>query len=148
MELAASLLAASLPLACAAPRPAPAPRVENPFLGSWATADRAGITFRPDTVVQNPPKGPSQAFGADTCNGVFHFDYATRSRADLTALIARQPGLRDKLSRLLRRPDYKVAQLACDRGDQTYVLLNDREILAIYRDGDIGGIERLARRGS
>ncbi|HJU20190.1 MAG TPA: hypothetical protein VJ770_27365, partial [Stellaceae bacterium] len=120
----------------------------NPFLGTWATADRASITFRPDTVVQNPPDGPPQAFGKDTCGGVFHFRYASKSRAALTALIPRQPGLRDELTRLLLRPSYPVAELACDRGDQTYVLLDDRELVAIYRDGMIGGIERLARRGS
>lgn len=150
LRLAASLFAAALPLACAAPRPAPAPppRAANPFLGTWATADHASITFRPHTVLQNPPGGPPQAFGKDTCNGVFDFSYGTESRAELTSLVPRQPALRDRLSQLLLRPDYRVARLACDRGDQTYVLLNDREIVAIYRDGDIGAIERLARRGA
>ena len=143
--LAASLMAAALPLACAMPPPAP---VANPFLGSWATAEHAGITFRPDTVLQNPPQGPPQAFGKDSCDGIFRFHYTTKSRAALTALLPRQPGLRDRLSRLLPRPRYRVAQLACGQGDQTYVLLSERELVAIYRDGDIGGIERLSRRGS
>jgi hypothetical protein len=39
-----------------------------------------------------------------------------------------------------------VVRLDCDRGDQTYVLLNDRQLVAIYRDGDIGAIDRLARQ--
>ena len=39
-----------------------------------------------------------------------------------------------------------MAELDCDRGDQTYVLLNDRQLVAIYRDGDIGAIEQMARR--
>ncbi|MBV8090766.1 MAG: hypothetical protein JO139_14575 [Alphaproteobacteria bacterium] len=47
---------------------------------------------------------------------------------------------------MLVEPSYPVAMLDCDRGDQTYVLLNDGELVAIYRDGDIGAIERLARR--
>jgi hypothetical protein len=146
MRLAASVAAAVLPLACAVPRPTP--HLENPFLGTWATAEHASITFRPDTVLQNPPEGPPQAFDNETCSGVFHFRYVTRSREALTALLPRQPGLRDELSRLLPRPRYQVAELACDQGDQTYVLLNDEALVAIYRDGDIGGIERLARRGS
>lgn len=142
-----SLLAAALPLACATPRPGPTPPSENPFLGTWA-AEHASITFRPDAVLLSPPGGPPQAFGKDTCGGIFRFRYASESREALTALIPRQPGLQDQLSRLLPRPRYRVAELACDQGDHTYVLLNDRELLAIYRDGDIGGIERLARRGS
>src|SRR5579875_3438183 len=145
MHAGASLIAATLPLACATPRPTP--QVENPFLGTWTTPEHTGITFRPDTVLENPPQGPPQAFGKDTCGGVFSFRYATATRTALTALIPRQPGLRDKLSRLLPRPHYPVAKLTCERGDQTYILLNDRELLAIYRDGDIGGIERLVKRG-
>ena len=50
------------------------------------------------------------------------------------------------MSDLLAEPSYPIAELDCDRGDQTYVLLNDRQIVAIYRDGDIGAIDRLARR--
>jgi hypothetical protein len=124
------------------------PGAANPFLGTWATAEHASITFRPDTVLQNPPEGPPQAFGEDTCDGVFHFRYTSESREALTALIPRQPGLQSELSRLLLQPRYRVAELACDQGDQTYILLNDRELVAVYRDGGIGGIERLARRGS
>ena len=148
VRLLASLMVAALPLACAAPRPALPPRVENPFLGTWTTAEHASITFRPDTVLQNASDSPPQAFSKDTCSGVFRFRYASESRATLTALIPRQPGLREELAQLLHQPRYPVAELACDQGDQTYVLLNDRELVAIYRDGDIGGIERLARRGS
>jgi hypothetical protein len=43
-------------------------------------------------------------------------------------------------------PSYPVAVLRCDQGDHTYVMLNDHELVAIYRDGDIGVVERLARR--
>lgn len=147
VSLAASLFAAALPLACALP-PAPQTQTLNPFLGTWTSPEEASITFRPDTVVQNPPQGPPQAFGKDTCEGVFRFRYTTESRAALTALAPRQPGLQERLSRLLPQPRYRVAELACGQGDQTYVLLGDHDLVAIYRDGEIGGIERLTRRGS
>ncbi|MBV9200242.1 MAG: hypothetical protein JOY83_11030 [Alphaproteobacteria bacterium] len=81
-----------------------------------------------------------------SCRGVFRFAYGTKSREALTSLVPRQPELRQKLSDALVDPSYSVAELDCDRGDQTYVLLNDRQLLAIYRDGDIGAVERLARR--
>ena len=83
---------------------------------------------------------------SSTCRGAFRFAYATKSRDALINLIARQPELRQRLSTLLVEPSYPVAELDCDRGDQTYVLLNDRELLAIYRDGDLGAIDHLARR--
>ncbi len=80
------------------------------------------------------------------CGGVFSFNYSTRSNETLTALVPRQPGLGKNLSELLIAPTYPVAQVHCDHGDQTYILLNDRQLVVIYRDGDIGTIERLARR--
>ena len=89
--------------------------------------------------------GHSTPLDKDTCRGVFRFGYDTKSRQALTDLIARQPDLRKKLSDLLVEPSYPVASLDCDRGDQTYVLLNDRQVVAIYRDGDIAAIDRLAR---
>ena len=120
--------------------------MQNPFLGTWATADNDAITIRPDTVVVNQPNGQSTALGNAVCGGVFSFAYATWSSQTLTALVSRQPGLGKNLSDLLVAPTYPVAQLRCDHGDQTYILLNDRQLVVIYRDGDIGAIERLARR--
>jgi hypothetical protein len=139
---AAVLILAAMPPACVAPEPT----VRNPFLGTWATADNDSVTIRQDTIVQTQPDGRSTALDKDTCRGVFRFGYDTQSRQALTDLIARQPDLRKKLSDLLVEPSYRVAKLDCDRGDQTYVLLNDRQVVAIYRDGDIGAIDRLARR--
>jgi hypothetical protein len=133
------ILAAVLP-ACVAPEP---PR--NPFLGTWATADNDSVTIRKDTIVQTQPDGRSTALDKETCRGVFRFAYNTVSSQRLIDLISRQPELR-KLSELLVEPNYPVAKLDCDRGDQTYVLLNDSQLVAIYRDGDIGAIDRLARR--
>ena len=130
-------------LACAVP---PASRVDNPFVGNWVTAENAGITIRPDTVVQHQPDGESTVLDQAACRGVFRFSYATKSRQALTNLVQRQPELRQRLSDDLVEQSYPIAELDCDRGDQTYVLLNDQQLLAIYRDGDIGAIERLARR--
>jgi hypothetical protein len=125
---------------------APELSVQNPFLGTWATADNDSVTIRQDTIVQTQPDGRSTALDKETCRGVFRFAYDTKSSQALTDLIARQPEVRKKLSELLVEPSYPVARLDCDRGDQTYVLLNDRQLVAIYRDGDIGAIDRLARR--
>jgi hypothetical protein len=142
LRLALALSLAAAPLGCAVP---PAPP-SNPFVGSWATADDDVVTIRADTIVQREPDGRSVALDNRACGGVFRFNYDTRSRQALTGLIARQPELQKKLSDLLPAPSYRVAELVCDHGDQTYVLLNDRQLVAIYRDGDIGAIDRLARR--
>ena len=141
-QIAFALSLAAAPLGCA---PTPAPPA-NPFVGSWATADNDAITIRPDTIVQREPDGASVVLDNRTCHGVFRFAYGTRSREALTGLITRQPELQRKLSDMLPAPSYQVAELDCDHGDQTYVLLNDGQLVAIYRDGDIGAIDRLARR--
>jgi hypothetical protein len=137
----AVLIPAAL-LACIAPEPS----AKNPFIGTWATADNESVTIRQDTIVQTQPDGRTTALDKETCRGVFSFAYDTESRQSLTDLVPRQPELRKKLSEMLVEPNYPVAKLDCDRGDQTYVLLDDRQLVAIYRDGDIGAIDRLARR--
>jgi hypothetical protein len=137
------LILTSSSLGCVAPEPAPA---RNPFVGTWATADNDSVTIRQDTIVQTQPDGHSTALDKNTCRGLFRFAYDTQSRQTLTDLVPRQPDLRKKLSELLVEPSYPVARLDCDRGDQTYVLLNERQLVAIYRDGDIGAIDRLVRR--
>jgi hypothetical protein len=143
LRVVAPPIAAALPFACTPPsQPSPA---ENPFVGNWITADNAQITIRPDTIVQHLADGQSIALDHDTCRGVFRFSYYTRSRQALTDLVPRQPELRQRLSDLLVGSSYPVAEVVCDRGDQTYVLLDDRQLVAIYRDGDIGAIDRLAR---
>ena len=144
LRLCASAAVAALPLACAAPELVP---VDNPFIGTWSAAASDGsITFRADTVVQNPPNGPGVALDVTTCRGAFRFRYAEESRDALARLVPRQPELRQRLSALLAMPNYKVAELTCDQGDHTYVLVDPGQLVAIYRDGDIAGIERLARR--
>jgi hypothetical protein len=138
-----TVIVAAAALGCTIPSP---PSVETPFVGTWATAEDASITIRPDTVIQHQPDGQSTALDKSTCRGVFRFTYGTKSRQQLIALLPRQPELQRRLSEALVAPNYEVAELGCDRGDQTYVLLNDRQLLTIYRDGDIGAIDRLARR--
>lgn len=129
--------------ACAAPPPAPS---RNPFVGTWANADNDTITIRQDTVVPDQTSGQSAPLDSRTCNGNFSFSYATWKREALAGLLPRQPNLAQNLSALLVAPTYPVAVLRCDQGDHTYVLLNDHELVAIYRDGDVGVVERLARR--
>jgi hypothetical protein len=139
----AAVAVTAAPLGCAVP---PAGGPDNPFVGNWATAENAGITIRSDTVVQHQPDGQSTALDSSACRGVFRFTYGTKTRQALAEMLPRQPDLQRRLADTLVEPSYQVAELNCDRGDQTYVLLNDRQLLAIYRDGDIGAIDRLARR--
>ncbi len=140
-RLAAACIVAALPTACAdlvGPPP-------NPFLGAWATAERQKIDFRDDTVVINPPSQPPTAMGKESCAGRFRFGYTRKSREAIAGLIRRQPDLYNRLAVLLVRADYPVAELGCDHGDNTYILLGDRDVVAIYRDGDVAGLERLSR---
>jgi hypothetical protein len=142
-HIAAVLILAATPLGCAVP---PSPAEQNPFIGTWVTADNDSITIRQDTIVQIQPNGQSTVLDKAACRGVFRFAYESQTRQALTDLIVRQPDLRKKLSDLLVEPSYRVARLDCHQGDQTYVLLNDHQLVAIYRDGDIGAVDRLTRR--
>jgi hypothetical protein len=134
-------LAAALPAGCAFFEPPPS----NPFAGAWANPDRRQIAFRDDTLVVNPPNEPPTALGAASCDGKFRFAYGQKSRDALLALTPRQPDLRRRIAAQLIKPDYPVAELACGSGGTTYVLLAERDLLAIHRDGDIAAIERLTR---
>ncbi len=131
---------AALPIGCAAPPPP-----VNPFAGAWTTAEREQIAFRDDTVVINPPDAQPTTMGAEACDGAFHFGYGRKSREALIGLAPHQPDLTGKLAGLLVRPDYPVAELTCGEGGSTYVLLDERDLVAIHRDRDIAGIERLSR---
>src|SRR5579884_748236 len=117
----------------------------TPFVGTWTTTDRDRISFRMDTVVVEPSRGPTTVMGPASCPRDFRFGYSTLSRDAILALIPHQSDLRRKLAGLLVRPDYQVAQMNCDRGFNTYVLLDDRDIVAIYRDGDVAGLDRFTR---
>lgn len=134
-------LIAALPAACVTPPPAP----QNPFLGAWSTAERSQIAFRDNTVVVNPPDAPPTAMSAQSCPQGFQFQYGRKTREALLALAGNQPDIARRLGSILVLPEYPVAELRCDQGDNTYVLLNDRDLVAIYRDNDIAGIEQLSR---
>lgn len=140
---AAGALSPAVLFACAAPPPAAPP---NPFVGTWANADNDTVAIEQTTIVEHQPGGQPVALDSAACRGVFSFTYATSSTRSLTALLPRQPNLASDLAGLLVAPSYPVAVLHCGQGDHTYVLVNDHELVAIYRDGDIGAVERLARR--
>src|SRR5580704_1081516 len=132
-------LATILPAACVTPAPT------DPFAGAWSNGESHRIAFRDNTVVQQPANAPPTAMSSQTCGGQFRFGYGHKSREALLALTPQQPDLRDRLARLLVRPDYPVAELGCGEGDTTYVLLDDRDLVAIYRDAGIAGVEQLSR---
>jgi hypothetical protein len=144
-RLAAVLLAAAaalLPAACAAPPP-PAPA--NPFEGAWQAAEHQQIAFRPDTVVIGPPDAPPTPLSAASCDGTFRFGYGSETRSALLGLPLHQPDLQTQLAAVLTQPDYPVAEVICGEGGTVYVLLDDRDVLAIHRDRDIAGVEHLTR---
>src|SRR5262249_15725026 len=121
-----------LPAACVSPE-----GLGGPFTGAWSTAEPHQVVFRENAVLQQPAGGPPTAPRAATCDGKSRFGYARRSRDALLALAPRQPDLRSRLSQMLVRPDYPVAELGCGEGGTTYVLLDDRNLVAIHRDADV-----------
>ena len=139
----AAVLAALLPAACVAPAPPPPPA--NPFVGAWNTPERHQIAFRDDTVVMAPPGSRPTPLGASVCDGRFRFGYNRKSREALLALTPQQPELRRRLAAQLPGPEYRVAELTCGDGGTTYVLLGERDLLAIHHDRDIAAFERLSR---
>ena len=143
-RLALLALLALLPAACITPPPVP----KNPFLGGWSTGERSQIAFRDDTVVINPPDEPPTPMNAQSCPKGFDFRYGRKSREALLALTTQQPDVSRRLAGLLVQPEYPVAELRCDQGDNTYVLLNDRDLVAIYRDQGIAAVEQLSRPGA
>jgi hypothetical protein len=117
----------------------------NPFEGGWATAEHQQIAFRDNTVVLHPAGAGPTPMTADSCSGAFRFDYGHQSREALLGLAPSQPDLRQRLETLLVRADYPVAELTCGEGASTYVLLDDRDLLAIHRDQNIAGLETMTR---
>jgi hypothetical protein len=117
----------------------------NPFVGAWSTAERHQIAFRDDTVVMNPPGQKPTPLGAETCEGKFRFSYNRQNREALLALVGRQADLRRRLAEMLVKPDYSVAEVSCGDGGTTYVMLGEKELVAIHRTVDIAGIERWSR---
>jgi hypothetical protein len=117
----------------------------NPIAGAWSTPERQQIAFREDTVVLNPPGQQPTPLAADTCDGRFRFSYSRQNRESLLTLAGRQADLRRRLAEMLSLPDYPVAEVTCGEGGTTYVMLSDKELVAIHRSGDIAGIARWSR---
>jgi hypothetical protein len=117
----------------------------SPLVGSWTTADRNRVTFRQDAVVLTPDAGRPTTMGPGECNGVYKLQYGRMSSAALQQSFPAQPDMQVKLRQLLTKPEYPVADVTCDRGGTTYLLLNDRDMLAVYRDAGVGGTETLSR---
>jgi len=140
-RLTAVALLALLP-SCAFLEPGPP---ANPLLGTWSTADNDRVTFGPNSVVVTPNNAKPTAMGPGDCNGVFKIAYGRMQTAPFATLFPTQPDLETKLKNLLVKPEYPVADVTCDQGGTTYLMLDDHQLVAIYRDAGIGGVERLTR---
>ena len=135
-----AILAALLPAACALPGEPPA----SPLIGTWG-AENNRVTFSANAVVVQPEKGAPATMGPAACNGRFKLSYGRMQTAPLQQAFAGQADLQARLKQLLVKPEYQVADVTCDNGGTTYVLLDDRQVLAVYRDAGVGGTERLTR---
>jgi len=105
----ALILLAALAAACAAPEP------QSPFAGAWSGAERyqsRSATARSCSSLRQP----ADCARPGNLRRRFRFGYARRSRDALIALAPEQPDLRSRLTLLLVRPDYPVAELGCGDG--------------------------------
>ncbi len=136
------ILLALLPAACEGFGFGPTP---NGFIGAWSTSDRASVAFNEDTVVLTSPEGKPTPISAAECSGGFFFHYGRMTRESITGIAAAQPDIGRKLSDMLVNPVYPVAELGCDRGTSTYVMLDEHDLVAIYRDRDVVGLDRMTR---
>ena len=123
----------------------PAQQPANPLVGSWSTADHNRVSFGGDTVVLTPDKGTPITMGPGACNNRYKLQYGRMVTTSLQQSFAGQPDLQSKLKGLLTQPDYPVADVTCDQGGTTYLMLNDRQMIAVYRDGGVGGLENYSR---
>ena len=117
----------------------------NPLFGSWATADHNKVTFRSDAVVVTPDKGEPTTLGPRDCNGVYKLQYGRMETTALQRSFSSQVDLQSKLKQLLIKPEYPVADVTCDQGGTTYLMLDDGRMLAVYRDAGVGGVEAYSR---
>jgi hypothetical protein len=117
----------------------------SPLFGNWEDADRNKVTFRADAVVLTPDSGETATMGPATCNGRYQLQYGRMETADLQKSFTSQPDLQNKLKRMLTQPEYPVADVTCDQGGTTYLMLDGNNVLAVYRDSGVGGTESLSR---
>jgi hypothetical protein len=130
------------PTACAFLQPPPP---ANPLAGTWSTQDHNRVTIGADTVVLTPDKGQSTTLGPADCNGRYKLLSGRMDTASLQKSFPTQPDLQSKLRQLLVQPDYPVVDVTCDQGGTTYLMLDDRRMLAVYRDAGVGGLEAYSR---
>jgi hypothetical protein len=117
----------------------------SPLAGSWSDGDHNKVTFGADSVLVSPASGPATTMGPATCNGSYRLQYGRMNTAALEGSFATQPDLQRKLKQLLSNPEYPVADVTCDQGGTTYVMLDNNRMLAVYRDAGVGGTETLSR---
>ena len=117
----------------------------SPLIGNWQDADHNKVTFRADAVVLTPDNGQAATMGPATCSGEYKLIYGRMETADLQKSFLSQPDLQGKLKRLLTKPEYPVADVTCDQGGTTYLMLDGNNVLAVYRDNGVGGTESLSR---
>jgi hypothetical protein len=137
-----AVLAALLLASCGFFPGAPPP---NPLIGNWATQDHNQVTLRDDAVIVTPDKGKPETMGPGDCNGVYKLLYGRMMSGALQQSFPSQPDLQSKLKQLLTRPDYPVADVTCDHGGTTYLMLDERRMIAVYRDFGVGGLETYSR---
>jgi len=123
----------------------PGEQSSNPLIGTWATPDRNQVTFRGNDVVLTPDKGAATTMGPGDCNGVYKLQYGRMMTGSLEQSFPSQPDLQSKLKQLLTKPEYPVADVTCDRGGTTYLMLDERRMIAVYRDAGVGGVESYSR---
>ena len=141
-RLAATISLALLPTGCfVLEGPPPA----NPLIGTWSNADNDRVTFSDSSVIVTPNNGKAVTMGPGDCNGVFKIAYGRMATAPFATLFPSQPDLEAQLKKVLVAADYPVAEVTCDQGGTTYFMLDDRQVLAVYRDAGIGGLEHLTR---
>jgi len=137
-------LAPLLATACAF-LPFPNEPPASPLLGNWATDDHNQVTFRTDAVVLTPDKGQAMTMDAANCNGNYKLRYGRMNTTDLEQAFPSQPDLQGRLKQILVKPEYPVADVTCDQGGTTYLMLDERRMLAVYRDSGVGGLEAYSR---
>jgi hypothetical protein len=136
-----TVLAGLLPAACFFPPGEPA----SPLIGSWASADNNKVTFGPTSIVVTSDKGQATTMSGAECNGAYKLVYGRMETAPLERAFPSQADLQTKLKQLLVKPEYPVADVTCDQGGTTYLMLDDHQVLAVYRDAGVGGLEHLNR---
>jgi hypothetical protein len=142
MSRVLAIFAASLLASCTLFSGTPPP---SPLIGNWATQDHNQVTLRDDAVIITPDKGKSEMLGPRDCNGVYKLQYGRMMTASLQQSFPTQPDLQSKLKQLLTSPEYPVADVTCDRGGTTYLMLDERRMIAVYRDSGVGGLETYSR---